>query len=43
LALTGSTGSYRSVGGEGTLVEFGNDRGRMTLHVLTLAAQGKGA
>jgi Allene oxide cyclase barrel like domain len=43
IALTGGTGVYRSAGGEGTLVEFGNDRGRMTLHVLTLAARGKGA
>ena len=31
LALTGGTGSYRNAGGEGTLVEFGNGKGRMTL------------
>ena len=37
IALTGGTGRYRSAGGEGTLVEFGNGRGRLTLHVLTLA------
>jgi hypothetical protein len=43
IALTGGTGSYRTAGGEGTLVEFGNGRGRMTLHVLTLVARGKGA
>jgi hypothetical protein len=37
IALTGGTGRYRSAGGEGTLVEFGNGRGRLTLHVLSLA------
>jgi hypothetical protein len=41
--LTGGTGVYRSAGGEGTLVEFGNDQGRMTLRVLSLVARGKGA
>ena len=30
-------------GGEGTLVEFGNGRGQMTLQVLSLASRGKGA
>jgi hypothetical protein len=34
LALTGGTGTYRNVGGEGTLVEFGNSTGSLTLHVL---------
>jgi hypothetical protein len=43
IALTGGTGAYRNAGGEGTLVEFGNDRGRMTLHVLSLVARGTGA
>ena len=43
LALTGGTGSYRNAGGEGTLVEFGNGKGRMTLQVLGLASRGKGA
>jgi hypothetical protein len=43
IALTGGTGRYRSAGGEGTLVEFGNGRGRMTLQVLSLVARGKGA
>ena len=43
LALTGGTGSYRNAGGEGTLVEFGNGKGRMTLQVLSLAPRGKGA
>jgi hypothetical protein len=43
LAVTGGTGSYRSVGGAGTLVEFGNGTGRLTLHVLSFAPRGKGA
>jgi hypothetical protein len=43
LALTGGTGSYRNVGGEGTLVEFGNGKGSLTLHVLRFAPRGKGA
>jgi hypothetical protein len=43
IALTGGTGRYHSAGGEGTLVEFGNGQGRMTLQVLTLVARGTGA
>ena len=43
LALTGGTGTYRNVGGEGTLVEFGAVNGRLTLHVLSFAPRGKGA
>jgi Allene oxide cyclase barrel like domain len=43
LALTGGTGTYRNVGGEGTLVEFGNGTGRLTLQVLSFAPPGKGA
>jgi hypothetical protein len=43
IALTGGTGAYRSAGGEGTLVEFGNGKGRMTLHVLSFAPRGQGA
>jgi len=43
IALTGGTGRYRSAGGEGTLVEFGNGTGRLTLQVLSLVARGKGA
>jgi hypothetical protein len=43
LALTGGTGTYRNVGGEGTLVEFGNDTGTLTLHVLSFAPRGEGA
>ena len=43
LALTGGTGIYRSIGGDGTLVEFGNGKGKLTLHVLSLVARGRGA
>jgi hypothetical protein len=40
LALTGGTGAYRNVGGEGTLVEFGNSKGSLKL---SLSNQGEGA
>jgi len=40
IALTGGTGIYNSAGGDGTLVEFGNGTGRLTLHVLSLVARG---
>jgi hypothetical protein len=40
IALTGGTGTYRNVGGEGTLVEFGAVNGRLTLHVLSFAPRG---
>jgi hypothetical protein len=43
IALTGGTGIYRNAGGEGTLVEFGNGTGRLTLHVLSLVPRGAGA
>jgi len=33
LAITGGTGSYRTVDGEGTLVEAGDDTGTLTLHI----------
>ena len=33
LALTGGTGTYRNAGGDGTLVEFGNGKGKLTLHL----------
>ena len=39
LAVTGGTGRYRSAGGEGTLVEFGNGKGRLTLHLVRLAGR----
>ena len=35
IALSGGTGTYRNIGGDGTLVEFGNGKGRLTLHVLS--------
>jgi hypothetical protein len=40
LAVTGGTGTYRNAGGDGTLVEFGNGKGKLTLHLLRLAARG---
>jgi len=42
LAVTGGTGIYRNVGGDGTLVEFGNGKGKLTLHLLSLVARGGG-
>jgi hypothetical protein len=39
LALNGETGNYRDIGGDGTLVEFGNGKGRLTLHVLSHAEE----
>jgi hypothetical protein len=39
LAVTGGTGSFRTAGGEGTLVEFGNGKGRLTLHLVRLAGR----
>ena len=39
LAVTGGTGTFRNLGGEGTLVEFGNGKGRLTLHLLRLATR----
>jgi hypothetical protein len=36
------TGAYRNVGGDGTLVEFGNGKGKLTLHLLRLTARGGG-
>jgi hypothetical protein len=40
LAVTGGTGVYRNVGGDGTLVEFPDNTGQVTLHVLSLVARG---
>lgn len=34
LALTGGTGAYRDIGGEGTLVEFGDETGTLTLELV---------
>jgi allene oxide cyclase-like protein len=42
LAVTGGTGRYRNAGGDGTLVEFGNGKGKLTLHLLSLVARGGG-
>ena len=43
IAVTGGTGTYKNVGGDGTLVEFGNGKGSLTLHVLSLVPRGGGA
>jgi len=40
IAVTGGTGIYRAIGGDGTLVEFGNGKGRLTLRVVALAPRG---
>ncbi len=42
LAVTGGTGTYGNAGGDGTLVEFGNGKGKLTLHLLSLVARGGG-
>jgi hypothetical protein len=42
LAVTGGTGAYGNAGGDGTLVEFGNGQGKLTLHLLSLVARGGG-
>jgi hypothetical protein len=42
LAVTGGTGIYRNVGGEGTLLEFGNGKGSLTLHLLSFSHDGQG-
>jgi hypothetical protein len=39
IALTGGTGAYRDIGGEGTLVEFGDETGTLTLDVLAFNAR----
>ena len=41
IALTGGTAAYRNIGGEGTLVEFGDETGTLTLEVLHLDTRGK--
>ena len=40
IALTGGTGAYRGIGGEGTLVEFGDETGTLTLEVVPAGARG---
>jgi hypothetical protein len=42
LALTGGTGAYRNSGGDGTLVEFGDGTGSLTMRVLSFVARGGG-
>ncbi len=42
IALTGGTGAYRDIGGEGTLVEFGDETGTLTLEVLFFDARNEG-
>jgi hypothetical protein len=42
LAVTGGTSAYGNAGGDGTLVEFGNGNGKLTLHLLSLVARGGG-
>ena len=41
LALTGGTGAYRNIGGEGSLVEFGDETGTVTFQVLSFRARGE--
>jgi len=43
LAITGGTGVFNTAGGDGTLVEFGNGTGSLTLHMLSLVARGGSA
>ena len=42
IRLPGGTGVYDAAGGDGTLVEFPNQTGKLTLHVLSLVARGGG-
>jgi hypothetical protein len=43
LAITGGSGVYKAAGGDGTTVEFGNGKGKVTLHLLRLVARGGNA
>jgi hypothetical protein len=43
LAITGGSGVYNAAGGDGTTVEFGNGKGKVTLHLLSLVARGGSA
>lgn len=43
IALTGGSGIYSNIGGDGSLLEFGNGTGRLTLHILRLGPQGEEA
>lgn len=41
IAVTGGTGVYRNIAGEGTLVEFGDETGTLTLEILYLDTQAR--
>ena len=43
VAVTGGTGTYHNVGGDGTLVEFGNGKGKLTFHLLSFMPRDGGA
>ena len=40
VAVTGGTGTFRNVGGDGSLVEFGDGTGKLTLDLIGFAARG---
>ena len=40
VAVTGGTGTFRNVGGDGSLVEFGNGKGKLTLNLIGFAPRG---
>jgi hypothetical protein len=40
VAVTGGTGTYRNVGGDGSLVEFGDGTGKLTLRLIGFAPRG---
>ena len=39
VAVTGGTGTFRNVGGDGSLVEFGDGTGKLTLNLIGFAAR----
>jgi hypothetical protein len=43
LAVTGGTGTYNNAGGDGTLVEFGNGKGKLARHLLSLVCPRRGS
>ena len=40
VAVTGGTGTFRNVGGDGSLVEFGDETGKLTLNLIGFAPRG---
>jgi len=40
VAVTGGTGAFRNVGGDGSLVEFGDGTGRLTFNLIGFAPRG---